>query len=33
VRTREISRSELVPLLRDVFLIDVPADARFSAID
>jgi len=33
VRTREISRRELVPLLRDVFLIDVPADTRFSAID
>lgn len=33
VLTREISRRELVPLLRDVFLIDVPADARFSAID
>ena len=33
VRTREISRRDLVPLLRDVFLIDVPADARFSAID
>lgn len=33
VRAREISRSDLVPLLRDVFLIDVPDDARFSAID
>ena len=33
VRTREIGREELIPLLRDVFLIDVPADARFSAID
>jgi N-hydroxyarylamine O-acetyltransferase len=33
VRTREIGRSELVPLLREIFLIDVPADSRFSAID
>lgn len=33
IRTREIRRNDLVPLLRDVFLIDVPADARFSAID
>jgi N-hydroxyarylamine O-acetyltransferase len=33
MRSREIARHELIPLLRDVFLIDVPPDARFSAID
>jgi N-hydroxyarylamine O-acetyltransferase len=31
--SREISRSELVPLLREVFGLDVPVDARFRAID
>jgi N-hydroxyarylamine O-acetyltransferase len=31
--TREISRDQLVALLRDVFLIDVPDDASFRAID
>jgi N-hydroxyarylamine O-acetyltransferase len=33
VRTREITRSELHGLLQDVFLIDVPEDAVFPAID
>jgi N-hydroxyarylamine O-acetyltransferase len=33
VRTREITRGELLPLLGDVFLIDLPADTRFGAID
>jgi N-hydroxyarylamine O-acetyltransferase len=32
-QTRTLTRSELVPLLRDVFGIDVPEDARFRAID
>jgi N-hydroxyarylamine O-acetyltransferase len=32
VTTREISGSELLPLLRDVFLIDLPADTVFPAI-
>jgi N-hydroxyarylamine O-acetyltransferase len=32
-QTRELTRAELVPLLRDVFGLDVPADARFRAID
>jgi N-hydroxyarylamine O-acetyltransferase len=31
--SREIDRRELLPLLRDVFLIDLPADTRFAAID
>jgi len=30
---RDVTRAELVPLLRDMFLIDVPDDARFLAID
>jgi N-hydroxyarylamine O-acetyltransferase len=30
---REIPRAELVPLLRDVFGLDVPDDARFRALD
>ncbi|MCX6545302.1 MAG: arylamine N-acetyltransferase [Acidobacteria bacterium] len=33
VERREISRAELVPLLHDVFAIDVPEDARFLALD
>jgi N-hydroxyarylamine O-acetyltransferase len=33
VETREISRGELVPLLRDVFLIQLPDDTVFPAID
>jgi N-hydroxyarylamine O-acetyltransferase len=32
-RTREIARVELLPLLRDVFLIELPADTIFPAID
>jgi N-hydroxyarylamine O-acetyltransferase len=31
--TRELERAELMPLLRDVFLIDLPADTVFPAID
>lgn len=31
--TREITRSELLPLLRDVFLIDLPDDTMFPAVD
>jgi N-hydroxyarylamine O-acetyltransferase len=31
--TRDIGRAELGPLLRDVFLIDLPADTRFPIID
>ena len=31
--TREIARNELLPLLRDVFLIELPEDTVFSAID
>lgn len=31
--TREISRAELVPLLRDTFGLDVGTDARFLAVD
>jgi N-hydroxyarylamine O-acetyltransferase len=31
--TREITRAELVPLLRDTFGLDVPDGARFSALD
>jgi N-hydroxyarylamine O-acetyltransferase len=30
---REITRAELVPLLRDTFGLDVPDDAKFQAID
>jgi N-hydroxyarylamine O-acetyltransferase len=33
VDARGVSRSELVPLLRDTFDLDVPADARFLALD
>ena len=33
VQTREISRAELIPLLRDTFGIEVPDDARFRALD
>lgn len=33
IRTQEITRAELVPLLRGVFGLDVPGDARFSALD
>ena len=32
-RTRQIARVELLPLLRDVFLITLPADTIFPAID
>ena len=32
IHTREISRGELMPLLRSVFLIDLPDDTVFSAI-
>lgn len=32
-RSRDIAREELVPLLQDVFGLDVAADARFSAVD
>ena len=31
--TREIARVELLALLRDVFLIELPADTMFPAID
>jgi N-hydroxyarylamine O-acetyltransferase len=31
--TREISRSELLPLLRDAFLIQLPEDTVFPVID
>jgi N-hydroxyarylamine O-acetyltransferase len=33
VEVREISRQELVPLLRDTFGLDVAADATFRALD
>ena len=33
VQTREISRAELLPILRSVFLIDLPDDTLFPAID
>ena len=33
IEVREIRREELVPLLRDVFDLDVPEDARFRALD
>jgi N-hydroxyarylamine O-acetyltransferase len=33
IRTRDISRAELMPLLREVFLIDLPDDTAFAAID
>ena len=33
VHTREIGRGELMPLLRRVFLIDLPDDTAFPAID
>jgi N-hydroxyarylamine O-acetyltransferase len=32
-RVREISRAELVPLLRDTFGLDVPDEATFRAVD
>ena len=32
-QTQTVTRAELVPLLRDVFGLDVPDDARFRAID
>jgi N-hydroxyarylamine O-acetyltransferase len=32
-QTRTVSRAELVPLLRDLFDLDVPEDARFRALD
>jgi N-hydroxyarylamine O-acetyltransferase len=32
-QTREITRAELLPLLRSVFLIDLPNDTIFSVID
>jgi N-hydroxyarylamine O-acetyltransferase len=32
-RTREISRTELIPLLREVFLIDLPDHTVFPVID
>lgn len=32
-QVREISRRELVPLLRETFDLDVPEDARFRALD
>ena len=32
-RTREIARVELLPLLRDVFLLELPADTIIPAID
>jgi hypothetical protein len=33
VQVREITRQEVVPLLRDVFGLDVPEDATFRALD
>jgi len=33
VQVREMSRQEIVPLLRDTFGLDVPEDARFIALD
>jgi N-hydroxyarylamine O-acetyltransferase len=33
VHTRQIERSELIPLLRGIFGIDVEDDARFRAVD
>lgn len=33
LETREFDRDRLVPLLHDVFGIDLPADARFRALD
>ena len=30
---REITRAELVPLLRDTFGLDIPDDAKFQALD
>lgn len=32
-QTRTLARNELVPVLRDVFGLDVPDDARFRALD
>jgi N-hydroxyarylamine O-acetyltransferase len=33
IETREISREDLVPLLRGTFNLDIPEDARFLALD
>jgi N-hydroxyarylamine O-acetyltransferase len=33
VETRQIGRGELIPLLRDVFGIDLPSETIFPAID
>jgi arylamine N-acetyltransferase len=33
VQVHEITRQEVVPLLRDTFGIEVPEDARFRALD
>lgn len=33
VQTREIDRAELLPLLRDVFLIDLPDGTTFGVVD
>jgi arylamine N-acetyltransferase len=33
VQVREITRQEVVPLLRDTFGLEVPEDARFRALD
>ena len=33
ILTRDISRSELIPLLRDVFLIQLPEDTLLPVID
>ena len=32
-QTRTVTREELIPLLREVFDLDVPEDARFRALD
>jgi N-hydroxyarylamine O-acetyltransferase len=32
-QTRTLAREELIPLLREVFDLDVPEDARFRAVD
>jgi hypothetical protein len=32
-QTRTLTRAELVPLLREVFELDVPDDASFRALD
>jgi hypothetical protein len=33
VQVHEITRQEVVPLLRDTFGLEVPEDARFLALD